>query len=96
MASREEAMGLIEQLRKRGLSNGSSLGCHSGLYDEAADMIETLLQENTAAAPRCGECLHSVNSKIPCAYKCNNRQSPCYGRITYADFGCLYGERKED
>lgn len=94
MASREEARELVEQLRKRGLSNGGSLGCHSGLYDEAADMIEALLQENQVA-PRCGECLYSVNSKMPCAYKCNNRRSPCYGRITYADFGCLYGAQKE-
>ena len=94
MASREEARELVEQLRKRGLSNGSSLGQHSGLYDEAADLIEALLEENQVA-PRCGECLHSVNSKTPCAYKCNNKHSPCHGRITYADFGCLYGERKE-
>lgn len=33
---------LIEQLRRRGLSNGSALGPHSGLYEEAALAIETL------------------------------------------------------
>lgn len=33
---------LIEQLRRRGLSNGSALGPHSGLYEEAATAIETL------------------------------------------------------
>lgn len=49
MASREEAMELVEQLRKRGLSNGSSLGQHSELYEVAADLIEALLQENQVA-----------------------------------------------
>ena len=33
---------LIEQLRRRGLSNGSALGPHSGLYEEATLAIETL------------------------------------------------------
>lgn len=33
---------LIERLRRRGLSNGSALGPHSGLYEEAALAIETL------------------------------------------------------
>lgn len=33
---------LIEHLRRRGLGNGSALGPHSGLYDEAATAIETL------------------------------------------------------
>lgn len=33
---------LIEHLRRRGLGNGSALGPHSGLYDEAALAIETL------------------------------------------------------
>ena len=33
---------LIEQLSARGLSNGSSLGYHSGLFDEAATALSTL------------------------------------------------------
>ena len=37
---------LIEHLERRGLSNGSSLGPHSGLYDEAADAFTALLAEN--------------------------------------------------
>ena len=37
---------LIEQLRARGLSNGSSLGYHSGLFDEAATALSTLQAEN--------------------------------------------------
>lgn len=36
---------LIDELRKHGLSNGSSLGYHSGLMDDAADTIEQLLAE---------------------------------------------------
>ena len=37
---------LIEQLSARGLSNGSSLGYHSGLFDEAAAALSTLRVEN--------------------------------------------------
>ena len=33
---------LIVHLRRRGLGNGSVLGPHSGLYDDAALAIETL------------------------------------------------------
>lgn len=37
---------LIEQLSARGLSNGSSLGYHSGLFDEAATALSILRAEN--------------------------------------------------
>lgn len=37
---------LIEHLRRKGLSRGSSLGHHSGLFDEAADALSTLQAEN--------------------------------------------------
>ena len=33
---------LIEDLRRHGLTNGSSLGHHTGLMDEAADAIMSL------------------------------------------------------
>ena len=37
---------LIEQLSARGLGNGTSLGYHSGLLDEAAAALSTLKAEN--------------------------------------------------
>ena len=37
---------LIEQVNARGLGNGSSLGYHSGLFDEAATALSTLQAEN--------------------------------------------------
>lgn len=37
---------LIEQLSARGLGNGTSLGYHSGLLDEAATALSTLQVEN--------------------------------------------------
>ena len=37
---------LIEQLSIRGLGNGTSLGYHSGLFDEAATALSTLQAEN--------------------------------------------------
>ena len=46
---------LIEHLERRGLSNGSSLGPHSGLYDEAADVAEVV---------RCKDCQYYQDAKI--------------------------------
>ena len=37
---------LIEQLSARGLGNGTSLGYHSGLLDEAAAALSALQAEN--------------------------------------------------
>ena len=37
---------LIEQLSARGLGNGTSLGYHSGLLDDAATALSTLQDEN--------------------------------------------------
>lgn len=41
---------LVDELRKRGLSNGAALGYHSGLMDEAADTIEQLRAKNEQLA----------------------------------------------
>ena len=70
---------LIEHLRRRGLGNGSALGPHSGLYEEAALAIETLradLARVTAerdalikrTAGECWTCIHR--------YECNSRKGP--------------------
>lgn len=37
---------MIQELRKRGLANGSSLGSHSGFMDEVADRLEFLCKRN--------------------------------------------------
>ena len=37
----DESKAIVDELRKRGLSNGGSLGYHSGLMDSAADLIES-------------------------------------------------------
>ena len=39
----KNAMEIAEKCRKLGLTNGTSLGHHSGFADEVADCIETLL-----------------------------------------------------
>lgn len=45
----------------------------------------------------CGQCVFSdISMSIPCAYICRKEKSPCYNRVTCADFGCLYGERKSE
>ena len=37
---------IIEQLRRKGFSNGSALGHHCGLFEEAATALSTLQAEN--------------------------------------------------
>lgn len=76
---------LIEHLRRRGLGNGSALGPHSGLYDEAATAIETLradLARVTAERDGAVEDLEEIMLKgghnIDTCHFCTNGQ--CYGR----------------
>ncbi len=71
-----------------------------GIYEHSVFGRAALLLEKTADSDevvRCGECSKSAYSKtVSCAYKCENRCSPCFNRTTYADFGCLYGERRSN
>ena len=62
---------LINSLRKRGLSNPSSLGHHSGLFDEAADAIEKLQAKVNANAP--------TNSFIEGCVYCELKSLPGHG-----------------
>lgn len=70
---------LIEHLRRRGLGNGSALGPHSGLYEDAAAAIETLradlarvTAERDALIKRtAGECWACIRR-----YECNSRKGP--------------------
>ena len=48
-------------------------------------------------AIRCAQCAYAEQHKVVSfAHICRNEESPCYCRTTYADFGCLYGERRND
>ena len=44
--NREQIIKGVKELRKRGLSDGTSLGYHAGWCDEVADIIEELAEEN--------------------------------------------------
>ncbi len=75
---------LIERLRRRGLSNGSALGPHSGLYEEAATAIETLRTDlarvtaerdaaksaDVAPVVHCRECKHFNLVTHECENEC--------------------------
>ena len=54
---------LIEQLSARGLRNGSSLGYHSGLFDEAVTALPTLQAENKRMKSLLGESGQDLWSK---------------------------------
>ena len=54
---------LIEQLSARGLGNGTSLGYHSGLLDDAATALSTLQAENERLKSLLGESGQDLWSK---------------------------------
>lgn len=55
---------LIEQLSARGLSNGSSLGYHSGLFDEAATALSALQAENEKLQAELKEAEKKIDSLL--------------------------------
>lgn len=55
---------LIEQLNARGLSNGSSLGYHCGLYDEASTALSTLQAENSQLRAELKEAEMKIDSLL--------------------------------
>ena len=76
---------LIEHLRRRGLGNGSALGPHSGLYDDAANAIETLradldrvTAERDAAVEDLEEIMFKGGHNIDTCEYCKNAK--CYAR----------------
>lgn len=60
----ENVKTIVDELRKRGLTNGSSLGYHSGLMDEAADLIEELQAKLTNATKTLDEVEQMLNNDI--------------------------------
>ena len=78
---------LIRELRNRGLHNGSTLGHHSGLYEVAADAMET--QQKRIAE------LEAQNRWIPVTERLPEREGSYFvvtktGAVTFARF---YPER---
>lgn len=70
LTDKKTVITLVEQLRKKGLANGGSLGLRSGLFDEAADVIESLLAERDAAMDDlCGEAFCESRECRYCEYE---------------------------
>lgn len=55
---------IVDELRKHGLSNGGTLGYHSGLMDEAADLIEELQAKFASATETLDEVEQMLNNDI--------------------------------
>ena len=66
---------LIEHLKRRGLSNGSALGPHSGLYDDAALAIETLRADLARVTAERDAAIKSVKNMA--------EYIVCAGRVDY-------------
>ena len=70
---------LIEQLNARGLSNGSSLGYHCGLYDEAATALSTLQAENEKLRAELDAAIKQLHGHCPACthYTPNHNEGLC-------------------
>ena len=60
---------LIEQLSARGLGNGTSLGYHSGLLDEAATALSTLQAENEKLRAELEQVKEERDAAVDCIYQ---------------------------
>ena len=89
---------LIEQLRRRGLSNGSALGPHSGLYEEAALAIETLRADLARVTAERDGAIKDLNEFLSMDELCPIQCEWCKWKDTFCDGKTpeWRGIRKED
>ena len=76
---------LIERLRRRGLSNGSALGPHSGLYEEAALAIETLCADLARVTAERDGAIKDLNEFLSMDELCPIQCEWCKWNGTYCD-----------
>lgn len=60
---------IIAELRKHGLMNGGSLGWHSGVCDEAADLLEKYSVLQNKRCENCGN-YKLKNGRLRCEHEC--------------------------
>lgn len=73
---------LIEHLRRRGLGNGSALGPHSGLYEEAALAIETLRAENERLRADKNKAIESLSKIVKLTHEQRDTAVADLARVT--------------
>ena len=83
---------LIEQLSIRGLGNGTSMGYHSGLFDEAATALSAQQDENEKLRAELEQVKRerkaAMNDIPQNCHTCAYRSEPeCAGNKHYRDFG---------
>lgn len=76
---------LIEHLRRRGLGNGSALGPHSGLYDEAATAIETLRADLARVTAERDAAIKDLNEFLSMDELCPIQCEWCEWNDTFCD-----------
>ena len=76
---------LIGQLRRKGLSRASTLGYHSGLFDEAADALEKLQVESEQAKAERDAAIKDLNEFLSMDELCPIQCEWCKWNGTYCD-----------
>ena len=89
---------LIEHLRRRGLGNGSALGPHSGLNDDAALAIETLRADLARVTAERDGAVKDLNEFLAMDELCPIQCEWCKWKDTFCDGKTpeWRGIRKED
>ena len=87
---------LFDYMEKLHCSDDYRDGLYRGM-EIAESYIKNAPTVDAVEVVLCGQCGFSdLSMSVLCAYICKNPKSPCRNRVTFADFGCLYGERREE
>lgn len=65
------------------------------VLESAVSILHKAAEGEIREVVDCDKCKYSKYARtVAYGYRCNNENSPCRGRVTFANFGCTYGERK--
>ena len=76
---------LIEHMRRRGLGNGSALGPHSGLYEDAAAAIKTLRDDLARVTAERDAAVKDLNEFLSMDELCPIQCEWCKWNDTFCD-----------
>lgn len=87
---------LIQELKRYGLSNGSALGRHMGIMDEAADAIERLISDLEEANKRAKTAEAERDAAVEVIEKIEQLQGRYYAFVGETDYNNGYNHAIKD
>lgn len=94
-----DADAFLKKIEKYSLSNGTTLGKHSGIADEIIDILKATPTADVVEVVRCKDCKYFILDEGDGLGYCTCQKIPMnfVGELyPTEDFYCSYGERKEE